>query len=133
VRLQLDPPVLERLTAHLGSCLPHEGCGFLVGVGHRATRFVPAPNVSRSASRFEVEPRFLFDFFREIRASGESLVGICHSHPSGPARPSDRDIAEAHYPSAVHVIVSLAGDVPEVRAWRIFDGQVFEVEIHASC
>jgi len=133
VRLVLDPPLLDQLTGYLKSCLPQEGCGFLIGIEDRATRFVPAPNVLASRSAFEVTPAFLFGLFREIRSSGEHLVGICHSHPSGPARPSARDVAEAHYPAAFYVIVSLADEAPEVRAWRIFDGQVLEAEIHASC
>jgi proteasome lid subunit RPN8/RPN11 len=128
----VDAGLLGQLTEYLRSCLPQEGCGFLLGHGGRASRFVPAPNALGSHARFGVGPQFLFDLFRQLRAAGEDLVAICHSHPSGPARPSSVDIREAHYPQSFYVIVSFAGD-PEIRAWRISDGQVLEAEIHASC
>lgn len=132
MRLRLDSRLLDELTEHVRSCLPEEGCGFLIGAGDRATRFVPAPNVLRSVSAYEVDPRFLFGLFRALRVSGEKLVAICHSHPAGAARPSARDVAWAGYPDSLHVIVSLASGEPEVRAWQLVDGEVLEAELHAN-
>ena len=132
MRLYVDAGLLEQLTAHFRNCLPDEGCGFLIGRKDTATRFLPSPNTLGSSSAFEVDPRFLFDLFRQLRASGEDLVGICHSHPAGPARPSARDVASAHYPDSFYLIVSLASAVPEIRVWRIIDGEVLEAELHAK-
>jgi proteasome lid subunit RPN8/RPN11 len=70
--------------------------------------------------------------FRELRASGESLVAIYHSHPAGEATPSPRDVAEAYHPDSAHVIVSLRDEnQPEVRAFRVIDDDVTEIELHA--
>ena len=52
------------------------------------------------------------------------------------ARPSPTDIGLAFYPDALYVLCSLAeaeadpatGE-PGVRAWRIVDGEVFEVAL----
>jgi hypothetical protein len=43
--------------------------------------------------------------------------------------PSRTDVARAVDPFAVYVIVSLASDPPEVRAYRILDGRYRELEL----
>ena len=131
MRILVAAGLIEEIVRHAQSCFPKEGCGFLIGHAGRASRFLPAENALDSETAFEVEPRFLFDLFRELRASGGELVAIYHSHPRGPAVPSGRDVAEAHYPDAAYVIVSLAGGEPEVRAYRIVGQEVLEVEVHA--
>jgi proteasome lid subunit RPN8/RPN11 len=132
VRLLLDARLLDEMTGHFRNCLPDEGCGFLIGRKNVATRFVPAPNALRSQVAYEVEPSFLFDLLRALRASGEDLVAVCHSHPEGPAHPSRADLASAHYPDSFYVIVSLRGAEPDVRVWRILNGEAFEAELHAN-
>jgi proteasome lid subunit RPN8/RPN11 len=131
VKVVLAPGVLDGLIRHARACLPEESCGFLVGRGDRADRFVPAENVLRSRTAFAVEPQFLFDFFRKLRRSGEELVAIVHSHPRTPAVPSEQDVASAYYPDCAQLIVSFRGPAPEVRGYRIADGQVAEIEVHA--
>ena len=123
--------MLDRMVSHARSCLPEEACGFLVGLRQRADRLVPAPNQLRSRTEFAVEPRFLFALFRELRRTGEDLVGIYHSHPDGAAVPSERDVASAYYPDCAQVIVSFRGPRPEIRAYRIAAGTVTEIEVHA--
>ena len=79
-----------------------------------------------------MEPEELIPALRSIRANGETLLAIVHSHPKGPAFPSSRDIERAWYPDAAHVIVSLAfAETPDVRGFRIVDGEVIEVELRA--
>ena len=58
----------------------------------------------------------------EIESSRWALGAIYHSHPSGPARPSPTDLAEAYYPDALAVIVSLAGAIPRTGAFAL-DGE----------
>ena len=60
---------------------------------------------------------------------GEELVAIYHSHPASQPYPSPTDRAEAHYPDAFYVLVSLRADEPELRAFRILDGAVREVTL----
>ncbi len=43
--------------------------------------------------------------------------------------PSQTDINLAFYPDALYVIVGVAGEEPEVRAFTIRDGRVAEAEL----
>jgi proteasome lid subunit RPN8/RPN11 len=70
-------------------------------------------------TRYVIDPREQLTAFRSMDAAGEELVGIYHSHPLSQAYPSPTDRAEAHYPDALYVLVSLRTGKPEVRAFRI--------------
>jgi proteasome lid subunit RPN8/RPN11 len=57
------------------------------------------------------------------------LGAIYHSHTRSEPYPSQTDINLAVYPEALYVIVGLAGDDPDVRAFEIRDGQVSDAEL----
>ena len=70
----------------------------------------------------------------ETDDADEVFWAIVHSHTHSPAVPSPTDVGLAFYPDALYVLVSLSDDQadpvtgePGVRAWRIVDGEVFEV------
>lgn len=69
--------------------------------------------------------------FREMDARGEELVAIYHSHPVSQPYPSPTDRAEAHYPDAVYLLVSLRTGAPELHGYRITEGFVREVPLSA--
>lgn len=115
---------------HARSGLPLESCGLLAGREQSGTRFIPIVNRLASTTEFDMEPAELIAAIRSIRTNGESLLAIYHSHPRGPAYPSPRDIERAWYPEAAHLIVSLASaESPEVRGFRILDGEVITIEL----
>jgi proteasome lid subunit RPN8/RPN11 len=82
---------------------------------------VACTNVARGTKHYRVAPREHIALRRVLRAWQPPLtiVGVYHSHPSGAARPSPTDIAEAHYPEWVQIIVGLAGRRAEMRAYRL--------------
>lgn len=80
-------------------------------------------------TRYLISPREQLRAFREMDDRGEELVAIYHSHPASQPYPSPTDRAEAHYPEAVYVLVSLRTSAPEVRAYRIVDDMVREVPL----
>jgi proteasome lid subunit RPN8/RPN11 len=130
MNLSLGPGLLEEIVEHAKKCRPHEGCGLLVGRAG-ASRFIPMENVRASSTKYEMDPGQLIVVLRDLRETGEELVAIYHSHPSGPARPSKSDIERAYYPEAAHLIVSLAApEPPRTAAFRIIEGEAFEIEIH---
>ena len=85
-------------------------------------------NQSQSPTRFVMDPYEQLNAFQWIESNGLELVGIFHSHPTGPEVVSVTDIAEAAYP-VVHVIVSRAGRDWSMRAFWIENGRVDEVEL----
>ncbi|MBW6525611.1 Mov34/MPN/PAD-1 family protein [Sphingomonas sp. RHCKR7] len=97
-----------------------EVCGLLLGRGARVERALPCRNVAATpATRFELDPAALLAAHRAARAGGAAVLGHYHSHPSGDARPSPRDAADAAPDDSLWLIV--AGGA--VTAWRaVADG-----------
>ena len=117
--------------AHASVDLLHECCGLLAGRDGVITRVFRATNVaSKPATSYEIAPEEIFRRMREMRAAGQELLGIYHSHPNGMNEPSPKDIELAYYPDAAYFVVSpLAVAARSVRAFLIRDGRVTELEI----
>ena len=129
--LHLPARLASAIAAHVRAELPNEACGLLSGdlATGRVARFHPARNELASPRRFSLDPRDLVRITYEIEASGNELVAIFHSHPSGEAEPSPTDVREAHYPAALHLLAGRAG---ELRAWRIGDAGVEAVRLEVA-
>jgi [CysO sulfur-carrier protein]-S-L-cysteine hydrolase len=95
----------------------------LVGAGDLIDEAVPARNVLAHPARYQIDPRDHIELNRRLRGSGHAVIGAYHSHPSTPATPSPRDLAEAHYPEFIWLIVSLQGGKPDYRLYRIARGE----------
>jgi proteasome lid subunit RPN8/RPN11 len=68
----------------------------------------------------------------QIEDSGLDLGAIYHSHTRTEPYPSQTDINLAFYPDALYVIVGLASDEPEVRAFTIREGQVADAQLEVE-
>jgi proteasome lid subunit RPN8/RPN11 len=128
--LVLPAHIRRAIVAHARRAHPHECCGLLVGRAGRVLFAKPTRNVdARPDARYEVDARQHLDLQRALRDTVPSLdvIGVYHSHPEGPARPSATDLAEAHYPGWTYVIVGLAGGGAHIRAFRVVDGRARSV------
>ena len=114
--------LVGEMFAHARGCAPEECCGLLGGEGNRAASVYPLRNVSpRPEVAYEAAPGELFEAQRSMRARGETLVGVYHSHPrSGDPAPSRTDVRLAFYPEAFYLIIGFddAGGCV-LRAFRI--------------
>ncbi|HEX9494456.1 MAG TPA: M67 family metallopeptidase [Candidatus Limnocylindria bacterium] len=120
----------EEIVAHARGEAPKEACGLLAGTGGAVTRLIRCANVHPTpVTRYAIDPREQLRAFRDMEAHGEDLVAIYHSHPITQPYPSPTDRAEAHYPEAFYVLVSLRDESPELRAYRVREGWVRETEI----
>lgn len=118
---------LDEMIAHAQEEAPYEACGVLAGANGRPTKVYRARSAERSPVRYHIEPHDQLRIMREIEENGWEILGIYHSHPNGPDHPSATDVALAFYPEAIYVIVSLRHpERPQVRAFRIIDGQIAE-------
>jgi proteasome lid subunit RPN8/RPN11 len=75
-----------------------------------------------------MDPQEQYNAFEWIEANGLDLVGIYHSHPSGPEIASATDIAEAAY-EVVHIIWSYAEETWSARAFWIEARETMEVAL----
>ena len=139
--VRLPAAIRDAIVEHARRELPNEACGIVVGDGVAADgglplRWVPLRNVMLSAFRYAISPDDLLRLTVETDDADEAFWAIVHSHVASPARPSPTDLRESHYPDALYLLVSLnpaeadlSTGVPNVRAWRIVDGGVHEVEV----
>jgi proteasome lid subunit RPN8/RPN11 len=125
---EIGAAALAAVIAHARDTQPAECCGVLVGVPGRITESVRARNLAASPTRFIVDPADHIAARRAARAQGLDVIGFYHSHPHTPAWPSPADVVDA-YVDAVHLIVSLAGDVPDARLFRIEGGAITELSL----
>ena len=107
---------LQSIHTHTAACRPQEACGILLGEGIAITGALPAKNIHPAPrTHFEIDPQTLIDVHRAARAGGPQVLGYYHSHPTGPARPSATDAAQAPHDGAIWAIIGQEGDV---TFWR---------------
>lgn len=127
--LQIPQQIINDLFDHAKTGLPEEVCGYLAGVGREVTRQFRLTNVDHSNEHFSFDPKEQFQVLREVRKDGLEILANYHSHPETPARPSQEDIRLAYDPNISYVIVSLAAELPDVKSFRIKNGEVEKEEI----
>ena len=120
----------DELIAHAREEVPNECCGYLRSSNGAVEEVMRSENLRASPYGYELDSKSLLAA-NQLDEEGFG-VGIYHSHPRSAAEPSQTDINLAHYPHWVYLIVSLAGEDPEVRAWRIRDGRVDEEELQVE-
>jgi proteasome lid subunit RPN8/RPN11 len=130
IRIRAD--ALSAIRAHARRESPNECCGLLAGTAGLIDEAVPAANLLSSPYRFQLDPVVHVAINRRLRGTPRAVVGVYHSHPRAAAVPSPRDLAEAHYPEFIWLIVSLQTPDEECRAWRIVDGRARELTIVIS-
>lgn len=125
-RLLLPLDCAGDIFRHLGSAMPNEGCGLLIGNREddnlRIAGIVPSPNVSEeSATAFEIDPGTRLRTQRAARDSGQEVLGHFHSHPNGEPRPSGCDREQARMePELIWLIMGLRWGGPQgLAAWRL--------------
>jgi len=109
-------------------CAPLEACGLLAGKDGQVEVVIGVRNAARSPVRYLMEPGAQWRAFNKIEQLGLDLLGIYHSHPNGPQRPSPTDIQEVCY-AVVQIIW-----FPKDGKWRaggfwIEAGQVSDVTL----
>lgn len=113
---------------------PHaEVCGLIAASPDGSLRHYPIANISETPEkRFEMDPAEQIAAFRSMREAGEELYAVYHSHPGGPAVPSDRDRTELVYPQALQLVIGVQDGRPETRAWRLDGEATTEIPLERS-
>lgn len=123
--IRIRPALVGKMFEHARAAAPDECCGLLGGSAALAASVYPLRNVAGDARvAYEASPEELFAAQREMRARGEALLAIYHSHPrSADPVPSESDVRLAFYPSAVYLIIGFGADGPVLRAFRISEAE----------
>ena len=119
----------DQIVAHARAEAPNECCGMIAAQDGRAVKVFRAENAAASPLRYEVEPRDQLRIETSIDDAGWELGAIYHSHTRSAPYPSQTDINLAFHPDVLYVIVGIADGAPDVRAYRIAEGRVDEVEL----
>jgi proteasome lid subunit RPN8/RPN11 len=137
-RVVLTDSIMAGMHAHASFTYPEECCGLLVGSfedGTKTKRALEAKrmgNVFRKEERFHrytIDPKEFLVAESEAESHGFEVVGIYHSHPNAPAKPSafDRDRA---WPTLSYVVIEIRDAKPvETKSWVLKeDRSEFEPE-----
>lgn len=129
--IKLPRPLVKQLLSDAQHSPSAEVCGLISARDGEPFQVYPVPNVSQTPARFfTMDAKAQIDAMRTMRAAGEELFAIYHSHPDGPAAPSAEDLAQAAYPEALYLIISLqAQQAPQLRGFWLRGGQAEPVEL----
>jgi proteasome lid subunit RPN8/RPN11 len=131
----LNTAILRQIHADGERHYPEEGAGLILGTAeadvrratgliHRANSFAPESR----RRRYAIGAQEMLEAEHQAESLGVDIVGVFHSHPDHPARPSEFDLAWA-MPWYSYVITSVAnGKAVESRSWRLSDDRSTFVE-----
>jgi proteasome lid subunit RPN8/RPN11 len=123
----------RRLAVWAAEAYPHEACGLMLGRRDGAAaevvelRRARNANTGRARDRYEIDPADYLAAEEAAAHAGLEIVGIWHTHPDHPARPSATDLELAWAGWSYVIAAVTAGGMTELRSWRL-DGSAFEEE-----
>ena len=126
--LQITSQLLQQVHARGESAYPDEGAGLLLGRADGDTRRViailemtNARKKSARRSRYLIIPQDMLGAEREASRRGLDVLGVFHSHPNHPSRPSEFD-REWALPWFSYLITSVQdGLAMQSLSWRLQD------------
>ena len=135
--VKISKEAFDGMVAHAEAGYPNEVCGVMIGTEdevsfHREcknlisedtveTEFKSSNNLNkdRMRDRFELDPKSYMEADEWARSRGLEIVGIYHSHPDHPSKPSETDRQVAS-PFWGYIIFSINdGNFSDARLWYI--------------
>jgi [CysO sulfur-carrier protein]-S-L-cysteine hydrolase len=130
--VKIPSEMLDRMVEHARREAPNECVGVLGVRDGEARLLVEAENARHSPLAYEIAPQELLRVHDRLDEDDLEVGAIYHSHTRTEPVPSQTDINLAFYPEALYIIVGLAGEEPDVRAFRIVDGEVSQTELEVA-
>lgn len=116
--VRLPKPLADEIIEHCRAGRPNEACGILAARDGEIVKVFPMTNADASPVRYSLDPTEQFVVYRTLDQQEWDLGGVYHSHTHTAAYPSPTDVRLASE-DVPYVIVSLADDPPDIRAFRI--------------
>ena len=124
----LTEEIISQMHTHASSTYPEECCGLLLGNFEnqsKTKRVIEARRMSNvfpkeeRYHRYTIDPKEFLVAEEDAESRGLEVVGIYHSHPNAPARPSKFDTDFA-WPTLSYVIMEVANSkLVETRSWLL--------------
>jgi proteasome lid subunit RPN8/RPN11 len=133
--IKIPASLLREIYDHTEASYPNECCGVMIGTtdtqkNHTVHAFRACKNLNRERARdrYDMDPLDMLraereDVVAEVRMEVWDIIGIYHSHPDHPSRPSqtDTDRAWADYS---YVIISVQqGTVASAQSWVLNESE----------
>jgi len=119
--VEISKATFEGIKKHAERGYPNEICGVMIGAAGRITEFAACRNLNneRAHDRYELDPLSFNDADEEARKKKLDIIGIYHSHPDHPPRPSETDRVRA-WGGWEYLIISIEkGVFGESGLWRL--------------
>ena len=113
----------DEIIKHAEAGYPEEVCGVLIGKNGSITNYKECRNLNRERARdrYELDPIFFKEADDWARLNSMEILGIYHSHPDHPSRPSTFD-RERAWPDWIYIIFSINhSKYSDGRAWILHD------------
>lgn len=129
--LELPRVLVNQILAHAQQNPDEEICGLISSKNEIATRYYRIGNAAPDKTHhFEMNGAEQIAAMKKMRAQGEKIMAIVHSHPDAPAIPSTFDEESNGYPEAYYLVVSLnTKGVLELRCFLLIDGKFKSAEL----
>ncbi len=133
--LKISTPCQSQLHSFITQGYPHETCGVLLGKQNNNTREIlqitQAKNLNEEKPevRYDLDPKDLLKADNLAKENGWEIIGIWHSHPDHPAKPSETD-RQGAWSNWSYVIVSVTQQgIEDTRSWLLNGEEFIEEEI----
>ena len=128
MKLFIPEEVIALIREHGEQSYPEEGAGFLLGRvngdAREVTALLPLLNAREDEARhnrYLITPQDMLRGEQEAASQGVDVIGVFHSHPDHPARPSEFD-REWALPWFSYIITSVQnGRANGSCSWRLAD------------
>ena len=128
-KLFIPIEISKKILGYVMEKFPEEACGLVAGHDNKVIIEFLIANHLHSAVKYSMDPMELYLALEKIEANQIELVGIFHSHPQGPSRPSETDIKEFLYPCVATIICFPESDVWKMKAFLIENDWYTEIEL----
>ncbi len=133
--LEISDSLLQKIRQQARNAYPNECCGLLIGKAEGDRKLAldlrPQENAREDSlhNRYLIEPEAMLTAEKAARTARMDIVGVYHSHPDHPARPSDFDRDHA-FPWYSYIIVNVTtGEPGDLTCWMLReDRSAFEPE-----
>lgn len=125
MEIKINHTQIKQIYQHGEDTFPEECCGVLTGLYENNIPVVIGikrmrnTNAGSRNTRYNIDPLDFVKLERELDESELEMIGIYHSHPNYPSKPSKFDLDHA-WPNISYVVLSVQdGKAELLTSWRL--------------